>query len=411
MLALYFKERKGFIRLFDLLKAKYISLGRFSGTVVLKNVTKVESKDLSNFFGKTILVGSDFKTSFLKIEKKLLETRYADFTWNELFKEYFGCDIVSKKEAKMQFYDEEKAFYLEIVDIVPNSRDLINDITASKDVLYQMFLKRYKNNKEKFKKDLVWILKIIYSLPSLIPTSLPMLASISGNPHFLDFTSSNSTLFFKLLAHISNELEPKTTYEKINFLEQHNIYIDMFSNYVITYKLKSSCDYVNGFALNKEVLNLNLGNLRNISNLDTDEKKVYIFENPSILRALKKLDVPVIITSGVPNSAFYEVVSKLIESGNKIYYNGDFDPEGLIIADKIKQVYHSVELFCYDKVDFLTAISSEMLSSSRLKKLKGVKAQELSLLKDLLSEKKVAGYQEKNIKRIYEFVSGNKKAN
>lgn len=56
-------------RLFLLLRQKYISLNRFSGTVVLQNVTEIESKDLTNFFGERVPVGSDFKTSFAKIEK------------------------------------------------------------------------------------------------------------------------------------------------------------------------------------------------------------------------------------------------------------------------------------------------------------------------------------------------------
>ena len=66
MLHQYFKERS-FDRLFKLLKQKYISLGRFSGTVTLNNISKEESIDLSNFFGQTINEGSTYKTSFAKI--------------------------------------------------------------------------------------------------------------------------------------------------------------------------------------------------------------------------------------------------------------------------------------------------------------------------------------------------------
>ena len=76
MLHQYFKERKGFNRLFQLLKEKYISLNRFSGTVTLTNITKEESKDLSAFFGKVIKENSNFQTSFSKIEKKLKETKF-----------------------------------------------------------------------------------------------------------------------------------------------------------------------------------------------------------------------------------------------------------------------------------------------------------------------------------------------
>ena len=80
MLHEYFQSHKGFARLFNLLKQKYISLNRFSGTVTVKDVTKEESIDLSNFFGKMVKEGTDFRTSFSKIEKKLKETKYANFT-------------------------------------------------------------------------------------------------------------------------------------------------------------------------------------------------------------------------------------------------------------------------------------------------------------------------------------------
>ncbi|MEG0995110.1 MAG: DUF2399 domain-containing protein, partial [Bacilli bacterium] len=76
---------------------------------------------------------------------------------------------------------------------------------------------------------------------------------------------------------------------------------------------------------------------------------VFIFENPSILNALLQLnvDASVIITSGNPNFVIYEIIEKLILSGNHLYYNGDFDPEGLLIAYKLKEKYYDqLTLFC-----------------------------------------------------------------
>ena len=96
----YFKSNLGFERLFEQLRKKYISLGRYSGTVVLKNVSREESEDLSDFFGTTIKEGEDYKTSFSKIEKKLRESKFSDFTWEELFLGYFGKDIMTKKNGR-----------------------------------------------------------------------------------------------------------------------------------------------------------------------------------------------------------------------------------------------------------------------------------------------------------------------
>ena len=382
MLYLYFKERKGFDRLFKLLKQKYISLNRYSGTVTLKNITQEEGHDLSNFFGKTILVGTTFKTSFAQIEKKLKETKYADFTWEELFKNYFNENIVTKKEYKETFKHEENIFYDKIIKQMPEElRDWFKNIIKNKDSIYQILLRKYKKDKTNFKKELLNLLKIINKTKEKKPTSLILLASLSSNPHFLDFGTSTSNLFFKLTADYYQIKEPKTTNDKIKFLADLNIYIDTLSNFVIVYNLKSDSELINIFTKEKEPLNLNLSNLSRINKIDTDIKKVFIFENPSMLPVFAKYDIPIIISYGNPNYVFYKVVEKLIETNNEIYYNGDFDPEGLIIASNICEKFPEIKLFCYKKDDYLKSKSQNKISKSRLKKLDNIKNVELITIK------------------------------
>lgn len=405
MLYLYFKERKGFDRLFKLLKQKYISLNRYSGTVTLKNITQEEGHDLSNFFGKTILVGTTFKTSFAQIEKKLKETKYADFTWEELFKNYFNENIVTKKEYKETFKHEENIFYDKIIKQMPEElRDWFKNIIKNKDSIYQILLRKYKKDKTNFKKELLNLLKIINKTKEKKPTSLILLASLSSNPHFLDFGTSTSNLFFKLTADYYQIKEPKTTNDKIKFLADLNIYIDTLSNFVIVYNLKSDSELINIFTKEKEPLNLNLSNLSRINKIDTDIKKVFIFENPSMLPVFAKYDIPIIISYGNPNYVFYKVVEKLIETNNEIYYNGDFDPEGLIIASNICEKFPEIKLFCYKKDDYLKSKSQNKISKSRLKKLDNIKNVELITIKEILKKEKLSAYQEKNITNIETYI-------
>lgn len=405
MLYLYFKERKGFDRLFKLLKQKYISLNRYSGTVTLKNITQEESRDLSNFFGKTILVGTTFKTSFAQIEKKLKETKYASFTWEELFKNYFNENIVTKKEYKETFKHEENIFYDKIIKQMPEElRDWFKNIIQNKNNIYQILLRKYKKDKQKFENELLNLLKIIDKTKEKKPTSLILLASLSSNPHFLDFGTSTSNLFFKLASNYYHTKEPKTTNDKIKFLADLNIYIDTLSNFVIVYNLKSDSELINIFTKEKEPLNLNLSNLSHINKIDTDIKKVFIFENPSMLPVFAKYDIPIIISYGNPNYAFYKVVEKLIETNNEIYYNGDFDPEGLIIASNICEKFPEIKLFCYKKEDYLKSKSQNKISKSRLKKLDNIKNVELITIKEILKKEKLSAYQEKNITNIETYI-------
>ena len=405
MLHQYFKERPGFDRLFKLLKQKYISLNRYSGTVTLDNISKIESRDLSNFFGQTISEGSTYKTSFAKITKKLKQTKYADFTWEELFKNYFQEPVITKEVSKEKFKEDEKLFYEDILLQIPDIfKPWLKNIINSKNKIYYVFLKKYNKNKVAFKKDLLNILKIMYISLKKEATSLTMLATVSTNPHFLDFNTPTSNLFFKLLADFTNKKEPKNSLEKITFLTDFNIYVDSLSNFVIIYNLESDSNLVQSFTDEKEPLNLNLSNLQKINKLDTKIKKVFVLENPSMLMPLKKYDVPLIISYGNPNYVFYKVIEKLNETGNEIYYNGDFDPEGLIIANNIYHKFPNTKFFCYTKDDYSFAKSKNIINDERLKKLDNINNDNFKEIINLLKQEKVAGYQERNIINIEKFI-------
>ena len=124
-----------------------------------------------------------------------------------------------------------------------------------------------------------------------------------------------------------------------------NVYTDPISNFVITYKLKGN----------------------DILNKLSENNKVFIFENTSKLLSLTNLNIPIII-SGIPNISLYTLLHKLEKNNVEMFYNGDFNPEGLLIANTLKQEFHKMNLICYDKLDYINSISREKISNSRLKK-------------------------------------------
>ena len=172
--------------------------------------------------------------------------------------------------------------------------------------------------------------------------------------------------------------------------------------------------FVNAIILNElnknnEVVNLNLLNIKNLDKLSTESKEVYVFENPSMLTSLMNLSVSIIITSRIPNLSLYTILQKLEESNTKIYYNGDFDPERLLIAEKLKLRFSNIELFCYDALDYNNAKSKEKISSARLKKLDSFNTLELQNIKKKLLESKISAYQEQNLDRIRKYIIGDNK--
>ena len=258
-------------------------------------------------------------------------------------------------------------------------KEIINKKSKSYNIIHQRYLK----NKKSLKKELANIINLINNLPKE-KILLPMYSSlITQNPHYLDIDNSHSVLFFSILSDIDNINYANNREEKIKLLQKHNIEIDNISNFAITYKLLSNKESINSFEKGNETLILNIQNIMNIESIDTKKKRVFIFENPSILSEIinKNIDESIIIADGFPNTSVHLLIEKLIKTNNRLYYNGDFDPEGLLIASKLKEKYKdNIELFCYTKEDYECCVSKNIINDSRLKKLNKVNYKDLNYL-------------------------------
>ena len=71
------------------------------------------------------------------------------------------------------------------------------------------------------------------------------------------------------------------------------------------------------------------------------------------------------------------------------------DPEGLIIADKLKKRYgEKLLLWHFDSSDYQNSKSDQAISASRLKKLAALETPSLQNLAALLIKERVSAYQE-----------------
>lgn len=403
-LAEYLKTKDGLTRLMNKLKEKYISLSRASGTITINNITDSESIDISNLLGRKVKREDNLKTSFKEITKKINEGKYNGFDWLELLNIYYNEKIITKEEQKLNKWQEEYEFYKRIYEDNKDRKYVENlkVIIEEDEIINKTIKQKYHKNKYKLKYEIENILLLLDNIPDS-PTPLAVYSSITGNPHYLDLNKSTSTLFLKVLSKIKNIEYKDKTEVKISILSEINIYTDPVSNFVITYKLIGN-NILNSLNMNNEVVNLNLLNINKIDKISTDNKRVYVFENPSVLISLMDLNVSMIITSGIPNISLYTLLRKLEENNVEIYYNGDFDPEGLLIAEKLKERFSNIKLFCYDILDYTNAKSKEKISNSRLKKLDNVNSKELQDIKKILLESKVSAYQEQNLNRIKEYI-------
>ena len=132
--------------------------------------------------------------------------------------------------------------------------------------------------------------------------------------------------------------------------------------------------------------------------MECPEDTIYIVENPSVYAMLcgkwagKKACM---CMNGQPRLSAVLLLDLLAEAGVKIYYAGDFDPEGMLIAQKIKKYYQGE--VCYWKMsveDYEKSKSKEILTTKRLKMLEHIDDIELLQTAEALQKCGVAGYQE-----------------
>ena len=234
---------------------------------------------------------------------------------------------------------------------------------------------------------------------------------------------------------IVNKRKTKTTEEIAEIYYNNNVLIDEMSNMVLVRNLVA---LKNGqvhegwqaFYNRHEAMQVTLYNLSQIDEISTkidkyknfksnkvDETnskiqnldKCLIVENPGVFTNIiqdgRLKTIPIVCTYGQVKLAGLILLSKLVEAGTQLYYSGDIDPEGMQIADKLKQRFrNNITLVGFDEKTYKKNKSNVILSEKRLKKLEGLKDEELKKTAKLLQQDKVAAYEELNIKELKEMV-------
>ena len=404
----YFKNNKGLERFMVKAKEKYQSYGKVTGTITLDNITYEESISLTDFFARKFEEGKTYKIKISEFNKVLERSKFQDFEFTDYFSNTYDDFSYLTNTLKKRKFQEEFISFIEDLLLEFKSdklKEFFIENTNKNFSTMRNIRKKFKEDRKTLRNELLVIDKLLSNVPDKI-TYLPIYASITSNPHYLDYNANSSSLFYKILSYILDEDIPTTNLDKTKLLERINVYTDPLSNYVITYNL------VYDRKMPFDVLNLNIDNISKLNNITGRNNKIFIFENPSILNYLKDkdLDISIIITSGIPNLAFYKLLEN-INSNTTLYYNGDYDPEGLLIADKLNNKYSNIKLFLYDGKSYFNTKPSVSVGNNRLHKLELVKSKELQEVKSLLFENKKCGYQENNLLFIEKFIRINMKGN
>ncbi|MFZ3576861.1 TIGR02679 family protein [Virgibacillus sp. DJP39] len=407
----FFKSESAYKRLFRDFRKKYESLGRIGGNVSIKKYSDDELDVIGGFFGMPgDVLRSGSVVSMVRFEAQLKETRFGEVELKELLDAYFGEVIVSKKDVQAEKIAKYRALLDELCVEYPVLEGWLKFLQG-KPVEGRWIVRLAMDDAERFVGMVRWLSDAMTGLPD-VAERLPMFSQrITANPHAFDLHTDLGKMFLHVLTVNEGFCEeeeeavsiPKTTEAVNDLLQRHNIFRDDLLNFVTCAGFYAETDGGEHSVWREAVSNHTVQNvpLRELVSL----KRVYpaygndvwIVENSGVCSTLLDYEpgIPIISTNGQFKLAALLLLDLLVAEGCILHYAGDFDPEGLGMAQRLLERYPGhAKLWRMSLGDYQKTMPVKELSQVQLEKLKGIGTVELAEVEEEMRELGMAGYQE-----------------
>lgn len=409
---LYFKARPVYKKLFLKMRDKYVGLGHFGGTAMLTSLSREEKSQLGGFFqrdytsNKTITISAD-------LMKKCLESsKFAGLTWELILETYFEEPLQVKKEIELAESKRREDYFAEILESISDEsgREWLRSILEEKKEGYLLITQLYKESPEELRSILTYVTTGIAKLKVFQDKKQKELlavfsANVTGNPHYFDEGKTGEKLLFNYLGERNFDLKQeglsRAEYKNRIYYEA-GILKDEVSNDALAYGIHGwkpdggLHEGIEGFLENREPVKLTLQTIGRLEKVCGQSSQVYVVENPAVFSVLIR-EYPqrtVICGNGQLRLAVLILMDKF-SCDTVFWYAGDFDPEGLLIAQKLKVRYgERLKLWKYEADLYETYLSEVELSDRRMKKLEQVSVQELQEIREAMYKKRRSAYQE-----------------
>jgi uncharacterized protein (TIGR02679 family) len=424
----YFKQEPGFHRLLDQFIEKYRGLGRMGGSAKLSKLAIYEKEALSSLFRKDYSRQNSAAISLTQFVSALAKTRYAGVDIKQLLDGYAGYNIETRVEEKVAAETNWKVFIEDLLNRFehPDCQLWLKHI-LSKGTKTRGIYQEYVTHPEGLRNQLERVLGAISQFPKPHYERLPVFAQrITKNPHSFDNDQEEGRFLLTAMQFLRKCMDdayvihPTLSAEELSELFHHfGLIRDDLMNFV-------TCAGILGFRQGRIeplpmwleawkdgcVMNIPLRELIRISEckpahtlFQHKPNIVYVIENSGVFSSLVDallIEVdslpPMICTQGQFKLATWVLIDKLIANKASIYYAGDFDPEGLLMAQRLIQRYPDyVQPWRYQNSDYERCISDESISNDRLKQLNAITVPSLLPVRDAIYQMGKSGYQEEII--------------
>jgi len=380
------------------------ALDTIGGSFVLKLPTQGEKDYLSAIFKKDFSSHQSITINLKKYLKAHEGTRFEGIDLIKVLELYFDRSLVSNKDMKRIERDEKETYFKSLSHLGIHA--FIKTYADKEASAYKWFNIQYKTRPEDLKRCLVNLDDLIGLMEDETWHILPILAArVTKNPHALD---KGEILYQALVYYLcyKYKVDYPSSSEELKTLFGLEGILDLNINaFVQTYGLKGQEGW-EAFYLRQEPLTLVEMNIKGVD-IRAINQVVYCFENPAVFLAfiLRYPDKSAICTGGQINRVALEVLKCLNDNQVSLCYHGDFDPEGLLIADKLLDRFKCLNIFAYDLETYKKSQSEDqVITSIRLKQLDHLRDQRLITIGQMMKVTSHPGYEEFIIEEIFKEV-------
>lgn len=411
----YFQRKGDYGRLFPLFAKKIESLGNIGGSVILGNPTTLERRTIERWLKskRTSIGENQMKIPLKKFEDGFKGKRFEGADLYKVVEGVVGRELVSNKIKKEKADRQRKEYFLSFKTKYKSEMvDILIDFVISKDSGALVFNAAY--SQEKFL-EIDNVIKAISYLPLKESKRLPIFAEmVTGNPHAFDKETKliNSLQMLKCyFCGVEYEIiEGKE--KETELLFDFSILRDDLLNFVTCNGLiaEKNGEIIKSWYYACEenmVKNVPLREMQVIDKVYPKVgNKVFVLENSGVYSSILDKNIeqtvmPIICTHGQFKLSGLILIQKLIESGCRVFYSGDFDPDGISMAYRLKKKFgDKVVYWRYTSEDYIESLS-EVSISERIQLLNSINDDLLNPMMEKMIKIQRAGYQEKLINKLY----------
>lgn len=411
----YFKSQKGYRRCFLELRKKWKSYGKAAGKITLRETTEEERRAIGGVVGK-VFYEKDIRFSVIEFEQGLQKTRFAPVDLKTVLEGYFG-ETLSTNQGQKQEQQKKKReyleglcdYFLEVSGGESVALSWMQEVISARKFGYQILLREYgkdpvqAENLARHAGHALMKLESAERTESEYPLAV-FAAEISGNPHYFDRGTVAGQLLVHALCCWKKAELPENAHQWRELLQDAGIVPDNVSSMLHAYGLRMKRKdgwhpAYEAFCTLKEPYVITMENLRGITGVQVVGNRVYVVENEMVfsylLNHVKDGSLTLLCTSGQLRAAALELIRMILDSGVRIYYSGDIDPDGVGIADRLWQKFgDGIQIWRMTPEDYQNSLSGESIGDIGLTKLGNIKNPLLRETAKYMKANGMAAYQE-----------------